>query len=376
MFVRRIDDALERAPGVSAVLVYSTVDQDLARAMRLAQQAAPGASVFGATSFQGVFTPSGFERGAHGLFIESSDGVELLHRLVPTSAAGSAGMVCGAARDLVGSGGPPTALLVHATPGFEEQVLVGLAEAGLAEVPTYGGSAADDDLSGNWRVFADGRVSDSGVLLIALRTGKQLYGSFVSGYFGTKRSGRITRSEGRVVHTIDHRPAAEVLDEWMGGRLAPLRDAGGVALEATALSPVGRVVDRTHGVQRFLLSHPHYVHADGSVSFFTDMPVGEVIEVMMGTKASLLERTKQAVDRALPHGESPRLMGGVLVYCGGCVGQIPERTNDVCRLFQSAIRGAPFVGAATFGELGTFERARDKIVRHGNLMCSTLLVGR
>ncbi len=376
MYVRQIDDALERVRGVTSVLVYSTIDQDLSRVMDLVRGAAPGASVFGTTSFQGVFTPTGFGRGAFGLFIEASDDVELVHRLVPTSAAGSAGMVKGAASDLVRGADLPAALLVHATPGFEEQVLMGIAQAGLSEVPAYGGSAADDDLSGKWRVFADGRVCDSGVLLIGLRTRKQLFGSFVSGYFSTRQRGRITRSEGRLVQTIDHRPAAEVLDKWMGGRLAELREAGGVALEATALSPVGRVVDRTHGVPRFLLSHPHYVHADGSVSFFTDMPVGEEIEGMMGTAGSLLERTKQAVDRALPHGEYPQLLGGVLVYCGGCVGQIPRQTNDVARLFHTAIRGAPFVGAATFGELGTFERAREKIVRHGNLMCSTLLVER
>lgn len=51
-------------------------------------------------------------------------------------------------------GGKPDAVLVHATPGFEERVLEGLASGSWGSpISVAGGSAADDDLSGAWGVF-------------------------------------------------------------------------------------------------------------------------------------------------------------------------------------------------------------------------------
>jgi len=360
-----------------AVLIYTTVDATLDGV--LSQFAARGIRVFGTTSFKGVFTPRGFARGAWGLVWEKSDGVKIAHALVQTAAADAQRDVENAARALEATlGAKPEAVLVHATPGFEERVIEGLAGAGWHKgVPVFGGSAADDDLSGSWRIFDNDASLGEGVLIAALVSERPVYGAFVSGYFGTKRAGRITRCEGRTVHTIEHRPAAEVLDEWMDGALKNARVDGGVVLAETTLCPIGRVIDRTHNVPRYLLSHPHLVHADTqSVSFFTEFAEGDEIEVMMGSRDSLLDRTGQVVRRALRRAERPTLMGGVLIYCGGCVGAIENDVDDVTQIYSKELNGAPFLGAATFGEIGTFSVDRELVVRHGNLMCDTLLFGR
>ena len=90
--------ALSEARGARWVLAYATVDVPLQEAL-----AAPGAPLtFGATSFQGVFTPKGFRRGFHGLAATEEDGVRAAARLVRTDGAGArAATRCRSRREVV-----------------------------------------------------------------------------------------------------------------------------------------------------------------------------------------------------------------------------------------------------------------------------------
>jgi len=52
------------------------------------------------------------------------------------------------------------------------------------------------------------------------------------------------------------------------------------------------------------------------------------------------------------------------------------RADEITSNFDAAIGGAPYVGVATFGEQGCFPAGRSKLNRHGNLMCSCVLLTR
>jgi hypothetical protein len=237
----------------------------------------------------------------------------------------------------------------------------------------YGGSAADDDLKGAWRVFGSGRVEAEGFVLAGFRSTRKIHGSFVAGYLPTQQRGVITRAQGRIVYEIDGRPAADVYNRWRDGALDKRLAGGGVVLAETTLHPLGRLIDKIRGIPRYLLSHPHQILPDRSLSFFTEMATGDELVMMMGSTASLLDRTEQAVSRAmgLDRNTAP-LAGGILIYCGGCVMALGERTREVATLFEQQIKRAPFIGAATFGEIGCFA-GPSPINRHGNLMCDTML---
>jgi hypothetical protein len=43
--------------------------------------------------------------------------------------------------------------LLHATPGYEEIIIEGIEEIIKSQIPIYGGSAADNDISGKWFVL-------------------------------------------------------------------------------------------------------------------------------------------------------------------------------------------------------------------------------
>jgi hypothetical protein len=265
----------------------------------------------------------------------------------------------------------PEVLLLHATPGFEERILEGVEDAfGGEPPPLYGGSAADDDLSGQWRVFHGGSTIESGFVLVGFASDAEIHGSFVSGYNPGSRRGRVTSAAGRVLRTIDHRPAAEVYDEWLGGALAAKRREGGVVLAETTLHPLGRAIDRVGAFQRYVLTHPHRVEADGSLSLFTDVSEGDELVLMVGSRDALFDRTDQVAARAGRSAKTVR--GGILVYCGGCVGVTGDRTGHVSERFGARIGRAPFIGAATYGEQGCFT-GRTATNRHGNLMADAIL---
>jgi len=361
-----------KARGGRWALAYRTVDagaqvDGLVGRMR-------EASVFGCTSSRGVFTPTGFERGAFALIGDEGDAsVDVVLR--PATSASARRAARDAAQQMTARfGRKPDTLLLHATPGFEERILEGIDEAfdGSAP-PMYGGSAADDDLSGRWKIFHGSESLSEGFLLVGFRAERPILGSFVSGYLPGNQRGTITRATGRVVNEIDGRPAAEVYDAWRGGALASALAKPGVVLADTTLHPLGRLVDRVGNVPRYLLSHPHEVRADHALTLFTDVAVGDELAMMVGSEGGLMERTEQVVARArgTAHRATP-IAGGILVYCGGCVMAIGERAKEVGKLYAKAIANAPFIGAATFGEIGCFA-GPTPTNRHGNLMCDTVL---
>ncbi|AKF10569.1 FIST signal transduction protein [Sandaracinus amylolyticus] len=367
----RLVDLSVAASGASRArwaLVYSTSD---AASAALATSARTRADVvLGCTSSGGVFTPRGFERGAFALLGDEGDPtVEIAGRACNAAAARRSAR--DAAQQIVKRlGRKPDALLLHATPGFEERLIEGVDDAfeGAAP-PMYGGSAADDDLSGQWRVLHGSTIEREGFVLAGFASSAPIHGSFVSGYVPGRQRGTVTRAAGRVVYEIDRRPAAEVYDEWRGGELG---HEPGVVLAKTTLHPLGRVIDRVGNLPRHLLSHPHEVRSDGALTLFTEVATGDELVMMIGSRGSLMDRTEQAVSRALGSERGRALRGGVLVYCGGCVMAIGDAAREVGTLYSRAIGGAPFIGAATFGEIGCFT-GPTPTNRHGNLMCDTLL---
>jgi hypothetical protein len=353
-------------------LVYATADAPLD-----SFSFAPGTLVVGCTSSGGVFTPRGFSRGGYALTVEDHDGVDVRIAGGATTASSAREAAREAARQVCSQlGRAPDAFLLHGTPGYEERLLEGIAEAfegsGSPAPPVYGGSAADDDLSGKWRIRVNDETLGEGFVLAGFASKKTVHGAFVAGYLPGAQRGVVTAAEGRRVYTIDGRPAAEVYNLWRDGALRDVLGQEAIILARTTMNPIGREIDRVGRVPRYLLSHPHAVHSDGSMSFFTEFAVGETLVLMMGSLGSLLERTDQAVHRALHGDRSANLRGGILIYCGGCVMALGQKTDEVATLFAKAVKNAPFLGAATFGEIGCFP-GPSPVNRHGNLMCDVLL---
>ncbi len=333
----------------------------------------PKVPVFGCTSFRGVFTPRGFIEGAALLSASANAGISAATALREANPASAYEAASSAAREIEQKlHAAPDAILMHATPGFEEAIIAGVTDVLGNGIPVYGGSAADDHIRGEWKVFADTSIIGQGFVLAGLSAAgaRNVHGGFLDGYLPTHNVGTVTRSSGRTIFEIDGRPAANVYDDWSGGVISGERTSGGNVLLRTNLHPLGRVVDDTRGMPTRLLSHPHEVLPDGALRLFTEVTTGDRVELMIGTPEPLVQRVGRLVARAVPRRRT-RLRSGLLVYCGGCLAAVLDRAPDISAEFSRAIAGAPFIGVATFGEQGSF--GRQKANRHGNLMCSAVL---
>jgi hypothetical protein len=351
-------------------LVYTNCEADYRKITRNAT-----IPIFGATSFQGVFTPEGFVEGGAILVGEREDGIQAVPYLIATREGSASAQTKDALIKMKNSlNGNPDCLLMHATSGYEERILDGIKEVFGDSVPVFGGSAGDNDLTGKWRLMFHEDELNEGVLLVGFKSNRKIYGAFLGGYLPTGKKGKITRVEGRTVHEIDGRPAAVVYNEWTGGVISSYLDKGGVVLAETTLYPIGRAVGELLGMPIYLLSHPHQVSANTkSLTFFTEFKKGEEIVLMMGTKSGLIERTRQVASKALGADEGKvGLRGGILIYCAGCVLQVMDQKEEIIKAYKTVVGAIPFIGAATFGEQGCFFTKTDRN-RHGNLMCDTIL---
>ena len=372
---RQLDQNLTLVSHPTWTLIYAVQDFPVGMLMDALAMTHGGLPTFGATSFRGVFTAAGFTRGAALLVGEADDRVRAqvaLERTGPREARSRAKEACRTLRRQLDRN--PTALLLHATPGFEERLLEGIEDAFGGSVPVYGGSAADDTIEGNWKVFANGEEAGEGFVLAAFASRQPIRGAFMSGYLPTEHSGIVTRVDGRTVLEINRRPAAAVYNEWTQGAISEELEGGGNILLKTNLYPVGRVVGESLGMPTRLLSHPcEVVGKNQALKFFSEFEGGDQITLMTATKGSLVKRTGKAVGRALG-GDRSRLQGGLFVYCGGCVGMLLDQADTIAQDFGTEVGTMPFVGVATFGEQGCLTGKRN-INRHGNLMCSTMLFG-
>lgn len=263
----------------------------------------------------------------------------------------------------------PALVWVTQSPGAEEAVLEGIAEAVGEDVPVLGGSSADDEVAGAWWQMSHAAVHTAGVSVAVLFPSTELGFAFQSGYAPTKRAGRVTAATGRRLETIDHEPAGD----WYRGQ-AKLDLSGGEELNvlaATTLAPLGRPCGEVDGIATHLLVHPERLHADGSMSTFAHVEVGETLSVMEGTRRSLISRAGRVAQDALELAEiePESAAGALIIYCGGCRLTVGEELDEVVDGLRAALPGVPFLGSFTFGEAGWLGEAN----RHGNLMISVLV---
>ncbi|MBE1299030.1 MAG: hypothetical protein GJ680_03860 [Alteromonadaceae bacterium] len=259
-------------------------------------------------------------------------------------------------------------------PGEEEAILAGFADIAGSKIPVFGGSGADNDISGNWQ-FASREQSGSDLVMVSvLHTSKPLGMSYSSGYKPSDKTCKVTEAHGRELTSINGQSAADYYDALTGGSIsAKLEGDDRSVLAETTLSPLGHEVSISHGVPEYLLSHPSDVTEQGGLSLFTEVSADTEFTLMEGSVESLAVRAEKVVANAielLPISSEP--VGVLMIYCAGCMLAIGDEVDTMLGHVRKGIDGIPVVAAYTFGEQGQF---LDKQNRHGNLMISAVVFG-
>lgn len=265
-------------------------------------------------------------------------------------------------------GEAPELTWVSMTPGNEERDVAQIQAAIGNRVPIFGGSAADNDVTGHWQILTHHSEELVTLAVVFLAPSVELGFSFSSGYAPNGKTAVVTGVEGREIKTLDHQPAADVYNRWATGAICE-KIAGGNVLSETTLHPIGRKIS----ADCFLLSHPESVSNDGGLGLFSEIQAGEEIYSMSGSTESLISRAASVIDHAVNNLSEPQDCQGVLlVYCAGCMLAVQENFDAVMEGINALPFVVPTVGTYTFGEQGCFFDGQS---RHGNLMISAVVFG-
>lgn len=355
-----VQEALSKLGGqrVALALLTSTVDHDAAAVFEAVRGELHEAPISGVTTSLGVLGVDGVSAGNDGvvgvlLFGENPGRryeVGFAELGNDPRAAGRA-----AASQVASRGeGQPRVLLVMASPGSEEDVLTGIVEV-FPNTPVYGGSAADNTISGEWSVFTNEGPRSSAVSVVGLFGDVKIGGAFLSPYAPTTHSAVVTSGHERVIEALDGEPAANVLARWLGSSIDFQLKEGGNILAQTALSPLAIRRETARG-DHFVTLHPASIEQpSGSVSVFARAAVGQTVCLMAGTRHGLIEILPKLLDEALESGElaADEVRAGLLIYCAGCAGAIGQELDRGLRQhLGSRLAGVPLIGMCTFGEQG------------------------
>ena len=360
------------------LMVQTEASLDLVAIGRELRNVWPAAAIHIATSCLGSFTEAGLIMGPDpGMCVlavadDAGDYGAAAGPLGVTPRQSASEVVREALRRADRLGETPDLVWVSASPGNEELVLEGIQDVVGRAVPIVGGSAADNTIAGGWRISDGGAALDDGLVVSVMFTSGRVGAAFHAGYAPTDPRGTVTRCDKRRVYEIDGRPAATVYSEWTDGAVAV--PASGVVnvLAESALFPLGRAIEQLGGADVFLLSHPETLAADGSMTLFTDVEVGDVLVAMRGTHDALIRRPLLVTQSACRVGEidPAGVRGMILVFCAGCMLAVQERMEEVRASLAGALPGVAILAAFTFGEQGPAMTGRN---RHGNLMISSVV---
>ncbi|MEC4678836.1 MAG: FIST N-terminal domain-containing protein [Nitrospirota bacterium] len=362
----------------STLVVSFSVSYDATLVLKAIRELSPNVPVQGASSCLGAMTQDGFHSN-------NGSGLSFFGILDPEGSYGvSASMITDnakqAAKDALEqalvaancAGEVPAMIWLTAAPGFEEQLMEGIAEVVGDGVPIAGGSSADNTVTGEWKQFSGDTVYDNAVVVGAMFPSTEIMFAFHSGYEPTDNKGKVTKISGRTLSEIDHRPAAEVYNEWTSGLISKEIATGGNILAATSLHPLGRVAGHIGKIPYFQLTHPNAVLKKGALSLFTDMAIDDEIVLMQGSVDSLVSRAARVASSAKEMNplKNSDVAGALIIYCAGCMLTVKDKIDEVVHGLKEELPDTPFMGSFTFGEQGCFVGGEN---RHGNLMISVLL---
>ena len=198
------------------VILYSTVGYDVKSVQRdLRKELGKSAGIYGLTSCWGVISRDGIHVGKKG-------SLAILGLESPALDFGISGRETETSQDarrkaresfneaILKAGKPkgsrPDIVIMTASPGIEEAVLKGIEDVVGNNVPIYGGAAADNTITGKWKVFNNNELYSSGFSLVTIFSNLKIGYAFHSGYLGSEKDGiatKVKNKEGRVLLEID-----------------------------------------------------------------------------------------------------------------------------------------------------------------------------
>lgn len=347
-------------------MLFTSVDYNQTEVMKGVKSIVGDTPIVGCTSSGAIIVPDGVITSDHGFA-----GMLLLDdESMVVGAAGSAlkngdaretgRMVAMEALDKAGLDYAPSYYYMVASPKEEESYVKGIQDV-IGDVPFFGGSAADNAIAGDWKIFCDGTSFSDGVAVIFFYTDKPIETVYTGAYHESKNVGIITKIDGdRKLVEIDGVPALKKYAEWTNKNADDLM--GMNLLVASITAPLG--VKDTIG-DLIAIRHPMGGNEDYSINVGNKLAVNTAVIQMESTVDELISSTGSTLKELNNKFDEPAAY--FLVHCGGRKVGIGDRINEVHKELVKASKGVPFITIFTFGEYGYNEHTRNTC---GGLMLS------
>lgn len=346
--------------------VFSSVKYDQRRLLEGAKEELGTAPIIGCTSNGGIVVPDGYissEKGFAGLLAigdpDTAVGVASSRKLFTARETGR--KVAKDAMSKVGTTFSPSYFFMIASPGEEEEYAKGIQDI-IGDVPIFGGSCADDDLSGKWKIFTHDNVFSEGVAVAFFYTNKKIVNEYTGKYHETVKSGVITKIEGkRTLKEIDGSLAMKKYSEWIGIKTKDLM--GDKMLVNSILKPLG-VKTPTGNIT--LIRHPMVGNPDYSINLGNDISVNTAVIQMQSSLEELIKAPKMVL-RDLKKKLTGDAAAYLFIHCGGRKIAIGDKIEELAKKLKEEAGDLPFIMPFTFGEYG---RAEHEANNMGGLMIS------
>ena len=357
---------------IKVAFVYSGVQYDQSELLKSIATELPGVPLIGNTSFTGVITPEGFiggDDGFVGVFLIGGDisvgiaGNKKINDARSTGVEVAKSALAAAGKDSSAKVDAPDYFYMVANPGEEEFFLKGIEDV-IGRVPFFGGSAADNTITGQWSLFTSDMIEPEGVAVAFFWTdeAKGFANLFTGAYNETDKFGIITKVvNNRELVEIDGVPAVKKYAEWRGMSTDQLM--GGDLLVQTITAPLG-IKDRLGDL--IAIRHPMNGNDDFSMAVGANLAEKTTVIMMDGDVDHLIKVAGENVTAAIEKlGKTPA--GLHLVHCGGRRAGIGDRINELYDSIKNAAGDIPFIVVFTFGEYGYEDDDRNTT---GGLMLS------
>lgn len=336
---------------IKMAFVYGSCDYDIKEMISGISEELPNIPLIGNTSFTGIITPEGFvgsDNGFVGVMALSDPNMEVGiasikrgdspiedGKTIALEAMKAANKTCG-----------PKYFYMAASPAEEEFYLKGISSV-IGRVPFFGGSAADNSIAGNWKLYTNDSEFADGVIVAFFYSDLPITNLFTGTYRETDDFGVITKVNGnRTLVEIYGVPATKKYAEWTGVDMEAV--TGGNLLVTTITSPLG-VKDRLGDL--IAIRHPMNGNEDFSMAIGNNLAEKTCVIRMEATVDELISSTGETLKELIEKVDGP-IAAFHLVHCGGRRAGIGDRINEVYDSIKAVAGDIPFIVEFTFGEYG------------------------
>ena len=359
-------------------MMYCSCNDDVEEVVSGAMSSMKGAPVIGCTSSGMIITNDGIiesEDGFAGLmsFDDKNINIGVAAHKAGKNAREIGRKVARAAVENAGENYSPNYFYMVASPKEEEDYLMGIQDV-IGRVPMFGGSAADDTVEGNWKIFCNDQVFSDGVAVAFFYTDNDIVTSYTGAYRDTENYGLITEVKNdRTLVKIDGVSALKKYADWIGKKPSELK--GQNLLSASITKPLG-VKDPLGNLT--VVRHPMFgddmgtkTTTDDVINLGNKVVEKTAIVQLEATVDELIKSTKTTL-KDVKSQLSTEPAGYFLVHCGGRKLGIGDRIDEVYKNLVEEARGVPFITVFTFGEYGYDEHSANIC---GGLMLSFTAFG-